>query len=93
MGSVDLTASSDCNLFWVKVKRISQKIGRNFEGLDLRVLNQNYPHVNSNRWVCLKIVYYSVLRKTQSGFADHYPVFKWLAIIGNINPAFSDIAR
>ena len=20
-----------------------------------------------------------------NGFADHYPVFKWLAIIGNIN--------
>ena len=26
-----------------------------------------------------------------NGFADHYPVFKWLAIIGNINPTFSDI--
>ena len=25
-----------------------------------------------------------------NGFADHYPVFKWLAIIGNINPTFSD---
>ena len=24
-----------------------------------------------------------------NGFADHYPVFKWLAIIGNINPTFS----
>ena len=21
-----------------------------------------------------------------NGFADHYPVFKWLAIIGKINP-------
>ena len=27
-----------------------------------------------------------------NGFADHYPVFKWLAIIGNINPTFSDKA-
>ena len=25
-----------------------------------------------------------------NGFADHYPIFKWLAIIGNINPTFSD---
>ena len=24
-----------------------------------------------------------------NGFADHYPIFKWLAIIGNINPTFS----
>ena len=24
-----------------------------------------------------------------NGFADDYPVFKWLAIIGNINPTFS----
>ena len=24
-----------------------------------------------------------------NGFHDHYPVFKWLAIIGNINPTFS----
>ena len=39
-------------------------------------------------WVCLKIVYPIV----PNGFADHYPVFKWLAIIGNINPTFSDKA-
>ena len=25
-----------------------------------------------------------------NGFADHYPYDKWLAIIGNINPTFSD---
>ena len=25
-----------------------------------------------------------------NGFADPYPVFKWLAIIGKINPTFSD---
>ena len=25
-----------------------------------------------------------------NGFADHYPVFKWLFFIGNINPTFSD---
>ena len=25
-----------------------------------------------------------------NGFADHYPYEKWLAIIGNINPTFSD---
>ena len=25
-----------------------------------------------------------------NGFADHYPVFKWLAIIGKINPTFPD---
>ena len=24
-----------------------------------------------------------------NGFADHYPVFKWLAIIGKINPTCS----
>ena len=24
-----------------------------------------------------------------NGVADHYPVFKWLAIIGKINPTFS----
>ena len=27
-----------------------------------------------------------------NGFADHYPVFKWLAIIGGLDPIFSDIA-
>ena len=27
-----------------------------------------------------------------NGFADHYPYEKWLAIIGNINPTFSDKA-
>ena len=25
-----------------------------------------------------------------NGFADHYPYEKWLYIIGNINPTFSD---
>ena len=25
-----------------------------------------------------------------NGFADHYPVLKWLLIIGNMNPTFSD---
>ena len=25
-----------------------------------------------------------------NGFADHYPYEKWLAIIGNITPTFSD---
>ena len=28
-----------------------------------------------------------------TGFADHYPYEKWLAIIGNINPTFSDKAK
>ena len=37
-------------------------------------------------WVCLKMV----STPKPNGFADHYPVFKWLAIIGNINPTFSD---
>ena len=27
---------------------------------------------------------------TPNGFADHYPYEKWLAIIGKINPTFSD---
>ena len=38
-----------------------------------------------NGYKCLKI------GKTPkpNGLADHYPVFKWLAIIGNINPTFS----
>ena len=27
-----------------------------------------------------------------NGFADHSPYEKWLAIIGNINPTFSDKA-
>ena len=35
-------------------------------------------------WVCLKIVYPIV----PNGFADPYPVFKWLAIIGNIANIF-----
>ena len=35
-------------------------------------------------WVCLKIVY----PQKPNGFADHYFVFKWLAIIGSINPTF-----
>ena len=38
-------------------------------------------------WVCLKIVVYPIV---PNGFADHYPVFKWLQLIGNINPTFSD---
>ena len=41
--------------------------------------------MNSDEWVCLKIVYPIV----PNGFADHYPYEKWLAIIGNINPTFS----
>ena len=32
------------------------------------------------------VVYYP----KPNGFADHYPYEKWLAIIGNINPTFSD---
>ena len=32
------------------------------------------------------VVYYP----KPNGFADHDPVFKWLAIIGKINPTFSD---
>ena len=28
-----------------------------------------------------------------NGFHDHYPYEKWLAIIGNINPTFSDKAK
>ena len=35
-------------------------------------------------WVCLKIVYPIV----PNGFHDHYPVFKWLYIIGNIPNMF-----
>ena len=38
-------------------------------------------------WKCL------VYPFLPNGFADHYPVFKWLAIIGNINPTFSDKKR
>ena len=37
-------------------------------------------------WVCLKIVYPIV----PNGFADPYPYEKWLFLIGNINPTFSD---
>ena len=29
--------------------------------------------------------------KKPNGFSDHYPYEKWLAIIGKINPTFSDI--
>ena len=44
------------------------------------------PKLNGYRkWVCLKMV--STPKPT--GFADHYPYEKWLAIIGNINPRFS----
>ena len=32
-----------------------------------------------------------VYPKTPNGFADHSPYEKWLAIIGGINPTFSDI--
>ena len=35
-------------------------------------------------WVCLKIVYPCV----PNGFADHYPVFKWLLNYGNIPNIF-----
>ena len=31
-----------------------------------------------------------VYPKKPNGFADHYPYEKWLAIIRNINPTFSD---
>ena len=37
-------------------------------------------------WVCLKML----CTPKPNGFADHDPVFKWLAIIGNINPTSSD---
>ena len=36
--------------------------------------------------VCLKML----CTPKPNGFADHYPVFKWLAISGNMNPRFSD---
>ena len=39
-----------------------------------------------NIWVCLKMV----STPKPNGFADHYPYEKWLAIIGDINPTFSD---
>ena len=42
----------------------------------------------------IKMVYMGVSENSEhpivpNGFADHYPVFKWLAIIGNMNPTFS----
>ena len=39
-----------------------------------------------NGYFIVKIVYPIV----PNGFADHYPYEKWLAIIGKINPTFSD---
>ena len=45
------------------------------------IINNIYIYI----WVCLKMV----STPKPNGFADHYPVFKWLAIIGNINPTFS----
>ena len=41
-----------------------------------------------NMGVSENVVYYP----KPNGFHDHYPVFKWLAITGNINPTFSDKA-
>ena len=41
----------------------------------------------SAKWVCLKM--WLVPLNVPNGFADHYPVFKRLAIIGNMNPTFS----
>ena len=42
------------------------------------------PGWNGCVWKCC------VLPQLPNGFADHYPYEKWLAIIGNINPTFSD---
>ena len=44
------------------------------------------PTIYKPIWVCLKML----CTPKPSGFADHYPYEKWLAIIGNINPTFSD---
>ena len=42
-------------------------------------------------WTCYMGVSENVVYPiVPNGFADHYPVFKWLAIVGNINPTFSD---
>ena len=59
---------------------------------ELRSLSKIDHHMKeqtSYRWVCLKIVHPIV----PNGFHDHCPVFKWLYIIGNINPTFSDKPR
>ena len=47
-------------------------------------LNWINPH-KSHMGVSENVVYPIV----PNGFADHYPVFKWLAIIGNIPNIFS----
>ena len=36
--------------------------------------------------MALSIIENVVYPIVPNGFADHYPVFKWLAIIGKINP-------
>ena len=54
--------------------------GQNIISLQISALRlETYLGVSEN-------VVYPIL---PNGFADHYPVFKWLAIIGNINPTFS----
>ena len=47
-----------------------------------------YVHQRVYIWVCLKML--AKPRKTQWFCWSDNPVLKWLAIIGNINPTFSD---
>ena len=47
--------------------------------------NQRVSPIFKHMGVSENVVYPIV----PNGFSDHYPVLKWLAIIGNINPTFS----
>ena len=71
---------------------------RDFKGIYIQINNSNHLQtfhgsiefysstMHKTKWVCLKML----CTFKSNGFADHYPYEKWLAIIGNINPTFSD---
>ena len=49
---------------------------------------KNLGRLNSLIWFDMGVSENVVYPIVPNGFADHYPVFKWLAIIGKINPIF-----
>ena len=54
-------------------------------------MNKPVHMVNINKYmVYLGVSENVVYPEKPNGFADHYPYEKWLAIIANINPTFSD---
>ena len=89
LGLVDLPVPKPLgpgSIFFAEIDLLNRESPRNPSKIHPKSI-QNGSHIPKNIIrVCLKML----CTPKPNGFADHYPVFKWLAIIGNINPTFSD---